>query len=331
MARQYELECGLCGYLFTLEESALTRLVKCSVCGGVLSVAIPVPITPESPVRPPPIPFAPKSPILPRPVPSVPPTPGPLAPPSKPSEEPAPRFTPPVPDWPEPSELELEERALRLSPPWSSVRNGLQTARTAARLSLILAIPLVGLVLIVGSVADVPQRSTIRLLTWIVALGQLFPAAVHMSGQFACMKVPRQYGSRFASASLCLVWIAIVCLISFDAPYAATVAIVGSATAWLASCGFWFAFLARLGRQFGDYALEESVRWFALACVVGGIVIANLLFCAHLATYLGSTSVGGILRVGASLVGLWLLNRYAPLLRTASLAVARHAPVTSGR
>src|SRR4051794_26427104 len=57
---QYELECGHCGYQFVLDVVALPRTTKCTVCGGLLTLAVPVavvppPAPPEPPAKPKPI------------------------------------------------------------------------------------------------------------------------------------------------------------------------------------------------------------------------------------------------------------------------------------
>lgn len=51
---RYELECGHCGYQFVLDAVVLPRTMKCDVCGGVLAIAVPVPVAP--PVLPKPAP-----------------------------------------------------------------------------------------------------------------------------------------------------------------------------------------------------------------------------------------------------------------------------------
>src|SRR5207249_2652232 len=93
VARQYELECGHCGFLFTLEEAALARTVKCAVCGGMLTVAVAVPVALPPAPPPPPAP--------------VPPAPAP--------KRPVPLPAPPEPE-PETGDADREDRARHLRP-----------------------------------------------------------------------------------------------------------------------------------------------------------------------------------------------------------------------
>src|SRR5262245_42346371 len=104
---QYELECGHCGYLFTLE-GPLPRSVKCQVCGAMLTLAVAAPVAPKEAPKPDPPP--------PPPPPEIPELPAKVIPVAE-----APSFPSLLPDRPALADPAAALRARHLRMPWPRV------------------------------------------------------------------------------------------------------------------------------------------------------------------------------------------------------------------
>ena len=295
---QYELECGHCGYQFVLDVTALPRTTKCTVCGGVLTLAVPVPIA--SPAR--------KAPAPPPPAPAKPPPPPPL----------------PAPAGADPS----DDRARRLVEPWRSVHYGLWLARVATIVAVPVCVPL----LCVGSFLTpfVPpaQRGPVENVLWVLLAAHFGPAALHLAGQLRCLdsalKLPN---ARLVVASCVLSIASCLSPIGLTMTNSPAVAVSAFVVMNLAAFGAWTVFLARLGTRLGDDDLTFAVRAFVLWFAFGTVQAVTLLAGAYLAAGAERPVTAGCFRFAASAIGFFLLYKYSAVLRTAMRAVARRAPV----
>lgn len=292
----YELECGHCGYLFTLE-GPLSRSVKCTVCGGMLTVAVAVPKTADPPPTVPP------------------PTPGPPPKPAARPAKPAPAVDP-------------AERASKLAEPWLTIRKGLNTARTATDFAFAPYLCLLVVALGVSPFLPLNEQGGATRLLSLLAQAHLLPAAIHLTGQFSCIGVPPTHGARSVRVSLWLLGLGFFIVLGFAVTQGGRSGILVCAVLVLFSFGFWLAFLYRLGIGLGDSKLiDESQRyggWF-----VAGLFILFMLFgFAEAAKLSGSPLFVWVGHGGAGVMGFFMLFWYSILLRTAVHAIDRHAPAS---
>jgi ABC-type amino acid transport system permease subunit len=291
----YELECGHCGCFFTLDGRSLARSVKCPVCGGTLTVAIPVPKTPPKPTPPPP-----KPPAVPAPVPTAPPVPA---------------------GTPEPE----------ICLPWPIVRTWLNTARTATDFARPCYLLFLCLDLFLFSFAPDARKegAVVRMLAMLGA-ALLIPGLIHIACQIACCQVPRTHGADFARTSVVLLLIAFVAgsgLFERSAPLAVVLAVLFM----LSSCGVWLLFLILLGERLRVRELGVKATAFVWHFSFGVIGASALLCGAFLAEQVRAGILVWIGQAGAGVIGFVLLCRYSALLNTATFAVDRHAPAPPTR
>lgn len=315
---KYELECGHCGSSFVLEEGAVTRQVRCPICGGMLTVAVPIAIVP--PVAPAVAPPPPSTPTPPEPEPP-PPAPPPPAP------DPVPSFPAFAPARPDLYDLAPDLRARYLLMPWPDVRTGLNLARFGAYLAIPFYVLLVAMNLVVGPLARPGDELFLQNATFGLLLVQLLPALVHFVGQLSCLRVPASHGAQTLRTSIWLLCVSLVGLIGAFMPDLHIVASFGTAAMVLVSFGLWLAFLARLGQRLDDRPLMTAAwsysSWFWVGLFVGLFLVVGSYYSKRE----GAVFLSWCLRGAAGAVGLLMLAAYASLLRTASLAVARRGPV----
>jgi hypothetical protein len=319
---RYELECGHCGYRCVFGEHELPRSVKCEVCGALLTVAVPVPIASDEP----PLPPAPAP--APLPPPESPPEPVPAKPePAPPSPDPP--FAPFAPFAPGPFDLDgadPEERARRLAPPWPTVREGLNGARSVADLATVLYALSLSL-LLVGAAVTSGERNALDGWVWCLAPAVVFPAFLHATCQGTCALTPRTHGGRLIVGSLCMQGCSIVALEGLSSNPARVFFVIAGCVALVVACGLWLAFLARIGQRLGDHALQLATwsysSWFWAGCVVSVVLI-----CFSVLVRTDVAVLAWAARAGAAVIGLLLIRGYSALLRTALLAIDRRAPVT---
>jgi hypothetical protein len=319
---KYELECGHCGSVFTLEEAAVTRQVRCPICGGGLTVAVPIPIVP---VVPPAGPFPPPpAPLLPPVVPPPPPIPADVPPiPAPPVPAPSfPSFSPALPDL---SDLPPELRAMYLAPPWPSIRTALDRARLATYVSLSLFGLLLFADLVVAGFVGGNERLLFVKALMALALAQMFPLLIHIAVQIVCTAAPATHGGELPETSVWLLGLAMPAAAGLVLADMALLAVLVGGGMALLSFMLWLRFLGRIGQRLGDRALVAGA-WSFSSWFWTGFAVGMFLVCASLRggvgdgwSWLGRAFAGGI--------GLRLLVGYAALLRTASLAVARRGPV----
>lgn len=299
MARPYELECGHCGYVFTLELEARTRSAKCPVCGGVLSLAFEMPVAPVPP--PPPPPHAP--------------------PPYSPTE-PAPRRKR------DPDRLPPDRRVAYLAPPWREIYHATTRAALATNLIGVWSLLYFCVPPFIGFAGMPGDRRVIWQFHAGAALLILLPGAFHSLHQLRAARAgSAPDGGGFAVASsitLCVVAVLLSCILSGPELLAAGIACVGLV---LAAMVLWARFLRRLGERLGDDQLMELARlfrWRLAAAVAAALMLTS-------GGFLPARTVPGVLfwggQLAAGVIGLLLLRGYAVLLHTAADALARIAPV----
>ncbi len=324
---EYELECGHCGSAFTLEAGAVARQVRCPVCGGSLTVAVPIPVVPVTPAAepgavPPPTPAAAVRPLPAYWTPAAPP------PESEPAPVPAPGFPALSPAPPDLSDLNPALRARYLRPPWPAVRNGLGWAR----LSAYVALPIYGCFLVVGLVVApvVPaggQELVARVLVGLTLI-QVVPMLIHTIGQIECSSAPASYGGALAAKGAFLMGSAAPVMVGSLVPDLLPAVAVCGGVLLLLSFALWLRFLGRLGQRLGDRALVVDTWSFGSWLWIGSAAGLFLLGGAVMVTAVsGIRGLGWLCRAGTGAIGLLLLAGYPGLLRTASVAVARRGPV----
>ncbi len=296
---RYDLECGHCGYQFVLDVGALPRTVKCTVCGGVLTLAVPIPIDP------PPVPPAPKPP---------------------PPKPPRPRRpVPPVSDADEPD----EPLARPLAEPWPLVRTWLDAERVITGLGLSLYFVFLVMDLFVVPGERTAEAVFVRALV-VLAAALLLPAIFHLGSQIILASTPAAHGGRVAHISAGLFVLALILTI-FGVIAREPGAVALAVAVAFVSFGFWLAFLGRLGRRLGDDELTDAARAYRVWFPFGVVVFAALLMCAVMAATAPSPPLVWIGRAAAGVVGLVLLRLYAALLRLAVDAIDRRAPAAPRR
>jgi hypothetical protein len=306
VGKQYEVECGHCGYQFTLDGAEKPRSVKCAVCGGALTIAYAIPTEPEKPPAPPP----------PHGFPSLPPLP----------PRPGPPPILPVPARPVLDFLPLEFRAGRLVAPWAQVYRALHNARVATDAAFI--VYLLGLCLIVLGmpIFSGPRSDTVQPIACLVLL-LVIPVITHAGYQLGCgSSVPQAYGGRIALLSAGLFW-SIPLFTALVLAKNPVLAVGGSGGLFLASSFIWLWFLRRFGKAFAEVRLVVQVWTFTLRYCVGMIVAGGLVTLAALASEAGSIFVAWVGQSLAGVAGAVLLREYSALLRLAAETVARRAPI----
>jgi hypothetical protein len=304
----YELECGHCGCRFTQQftpdERASTRHVRCPICGGVLTIAIPVPL------------------VRARPVPSA-------TPPADPKPPPRPSPVPPLPHEPEieSSTLPPELRARHLEPPWPTVYTGLARARNAVYLALPLSFVLLILDLGVRPLADSGDEHFVTNVMLVLLVTQLLPIFVHLTGLIACTAAPVSHGGELARSSARLVGAAALLVTGIVLSGQWLFGLFAAVVLLVFACGVWLGFLERLGRGLGDPELVREVQSYARCFWIGVLVGFLLPGAVAFSEYRSGGSVGWGWRVAAGVWSIWLLIGYLALIRTACRAVAQRAPM----
>ncbi|MCI0700382.1 MAG: hypothetical protein L0241_04810 [Planctomycetia bacterium] len=311
---QYELECGHCGYRFALEERTLVRSVNCLVCGAMLTVAVPVPIIPDEPPTPP------------APPPTLPPE---VPPPPEPAEELS--FPPLVPDRPALGYLNPWERVRHLTPPWPQVYHALDRNRIVTYLTCAFYIFYLSLVLVVLPMMSAAEQTVSVTLLSCMSVIFLLPVAVHAINQTACLKVPATHGGEMVSVSLIVLIVSPLAVLFACLSGSIWRLFIGVAVVTIPiSLSFWLAFLIRLGNRLGDHDLKTAAESYAFWFWFGLLTMLALVIGGYLGEQARSGLIAWSSRAGAGVIGLLLLWNYSSLLYTASLAVARRAPVSSG-
>lgn len=292
----YDLECGHCGYQFVLDADPLPRTVRCTVCGGLLTLAVPRPLAlPPAPPLPEPPPAPPK-PVPPRPVPGA--------------------DTPP------------KARAKSLTEPWAAVRRSLKFARVSVVVAVALSVPpwlLSTFVTPFAPEAPFGQGERVWVAWLIVAL--LVPIVCHLGAQFRCMtKVPESYGSAFAGTSCVLSVMGVLSSATLKLSDGGMIFGFVFFPLGFTALGLWFAFLVQLGEGLGDRALPKAARAYPAWLVFGLVLVGVLLVAAVGAGRTGNVPQVRNCRAGAGLIYLFLLWNYAGLLRTAVDAIDCRAP-----
>jgi len=290
---QYELECGHCGFQFVLDATALPRTVQCSVCGGKLTIAIPVPVAP------------PPAPVLPPEVP-----------------KPKPSAPKPVADEGEPAEPAPEGL-------WPIVSEWLDVARSAAVFGRVLCALAVGLDLLVCPFGNAPDSAVARLLA-LLGVALLIPALMHVGVAVIAAQTPPAYGGWMVRGCLGLLFLSPLAggCVHDGAKGSPDSVVTGATFAAVALCVaaafvLWLRFLVRLGRSLRDDALagaaKEFYMWFPLGLVLAttfltGAAVAETAKVGPLA-WLGRAAAGAVVVVS--------LRHYAAVLRIAVVAVGR--------
>jgi hypothetical protein len=287
---QYEVECGHCGFQFVLDVSEVPRTVKCAVCGGTLTLAVPVPIGPPAPPPPAPKPRAP----LPPPALALPPA------------EPAP------------------VRPRRLEHPWETLRQALHWARATTNFASVLVILLTVVTLLVGPrVAPAPLGSQVPTgIGWAL----LLLAVVHTACQALCTRAPRNYGRPLANASLLVLPSVGVGVLSWSPDRIGVIAALMTGVGFTISFGFWLAFLAQLGRSLGDDALARAARSYRVWLPFGLVLLLTFLTLALVAAQTPRPPLVWFGRTAASVLAIVLFRQYAAVLRLAVNALEHRAP-----
>ncbi|QJW92973.1 hypothetical protein [Frigoriglobus tundricola] len=314
----YELECGHCGYRFTLDDGAVTRSVKCVVCGATLTVAVPVPVASEAAL--------PATPVLAPPVPPPePPTPPPR-PPAPPEPEFRPRFPPLGPDRPELDGLEPEERGRFLAPPWPTVCGALDSARTFTMVGGVLYACVVALDLLLLPFVPTKGMTSVGRFLALAAGSLLLPAVMNTICQYRCTFVPRVYGSPWAVASLVTLPLAFVAYIQ-SIQIGIVLAVTSAAGLVVVAAGIWLRFFTQLAQRLDDRAMMTEAWSYASWFSAGTVVSIALLGCASLGERVGAVPFTWAFKAAVAAIGGRLLWGYAELLRTTTRAIAGRGPV----
>ena len=298
----YELECGHCGFQFVLDAWPLPRSVQCSVCGGKLTLAVP--LSPPTAPEPPPLP--------PRDI-------G-----DKRDEDDA---------GAEPEELGPR----RLADPWPVIHIALNVARTAAEVGGVLYAVAVAFHLFVSPFTSVANeaRATDRMLT-VTVISLIIPTLMHVVVMgVAATRFPPAYGGHRALASVGLM---VLTLLAAGAVHGVTNArrlpdttVIGltTTTALLggaAAFAVWLTVLVRLGGCLGSGPLTNRARavwtWFPFWVVL----VASFLMCSVVGESAKAPPVawaGRVLLAGTVLAALW---HYSGLLAFAVGTVESRAP-----
>lgn len=293
---QYELECGHCGYQFVLDVVALPRAVKCAVCGGVLTLAVPVPVPPK--------PAPPKSatPVPHKPVPG------------------------PKPPTPARGDSVPEIRVRCLAPPWETVRFALGWARATTDLASILLVALTAITLVAGPRVQAAVWWATGGLPACVCTAFLLFVVVHAVCQWQCLEVPMAYGWKKVNASLALLPSAGIGVLGWCPGWAGVFFTLASTAALIGSLMFWLAFLTRLGQRLSDEDLADAARSFRVWLPFGLVLLATFLTTALVAAGAPSPPLVWFGQAAAGALATVLLRQYATLLRTAVEAIDRCAP-----
>lgn len=300
----YELECGHCGFQFVLDAWPLPRSVQCSVCGGRLTLAVPLspPTAPEPP---------------------------------KPA--PKPRPAPRADDAGEDDEEEPEEFGPRpLAAPWPTIHDALGTARTAAEVGGVLYAAAMVFDLFVSpftSWAD-GGRATDRMLTATV-IALIIPVLIHIGAMCFAAQIPPAYGGRRVLASVVLVVLAVFAAGAVysvaSAGNLSRPAVIGLTTCtallfFAAAFAVWLTVLARFGACLGSDSLTERAQtvrtWFPFWIVL----VASFLTCSMVGESANAPPIawtGRALLAGTVLAAFW---HYSGLLALAVGVVGRRAP-----
>jgi hypothetical protein len=280
------------------------RSVACPVCGGVLTVAVPVVPPPAPPPPPPPPPPAPVRP------------PAPAKPPTAPGDL---------------DDLHPEDRAWHLVPPWPIVRTALSSARVTATIAKWLIFLILGVAYIAAVTTQRNSRGDEEPVVGVCAgVLLVLPALVHLANQFACVQVPRVYGGRLVRGCVVCLGFSFCGLLGLPLTPMPAALLLGavSVLGMVISCGLWVAFLARLGERLGDRALCAGMRSFTVWYWLGSVSIVTLFAGPYLAH--GKSERGVLLWccwAGAGATTAFLLHRYALMLGRAVRAIARRGPV----
>jgi hypothetical protein len=285
---QYELECGHCGYQFVLDVTELPRATKCAVCGGVLTLAVPVPVAPKPP----------------------------------PSAKPP----PPVPAPPVVDEKEPDDRERRLAGSWPLVRAALNSARVATDFARAVFVLFLALAFVAAVIPKPERRDEDWQLVALVGYALAVPALVHALCQLQCAQAPRTHGGGLARASLLTLPCAGGSVMASLPGWGGVLFAVVGGTGLVVSLGFWFAFLTRLGARLDDDELKSAAQACREWLPLGLVLLAALLIGAAVAARAPSPPLVWFGRAGAGVLGFVLLRQYAALLRVATEAIDRHAP-----
>lgn len=298
------MECGHCGCSFPVEGVPAPRSVKCPVCGGVSAVIVVASPPPPKPIW------------IPAPVPR------------------------PAPPAPKPTSASLglddlhpEDRALYLTSQWASVYSALSNARGAANgvkscLAMFLIVAHMAAVMRparrAGEAGELETCSAV-----CVGIVLFIPAFIHIINQIICTAVPRSHGGRLVTVSLVLLPF-ILCVFGAAAANSnlATALTVAGIAAAVVSFGCWLQFLARLGESLGSRGLRNEARsfmpWYWAGTLLA-IAMASIPFSFPNAERGPFVSCGVS---GAGIIWFWLAHQYSWVLKRATGAVGRFAPVT---
>ncbi len=287
---QCELECGHCGYQFTLDAAELPRTTRCAVCGGVLAIVFPR--------------------VIPEPAPPPPPKPKPKPKPPAP----APAGADPVPG----------DRARRLIPLWKTVRSALNRARITADLTTVLFAAVTAMTLVAGPGGRSAPWWAASPFPVYVCGAFLLLAFVHAVCQCQCLSVPAAYGRQKVNTGLVLLACAGIGVFGWCPGWAGVAFVLASAAAVTASFGFWLAFLTQLGRRLGDDELADAARSYCVWFPFGLILFAGFLIAA---TDVPGVSIvlAWFEQAAAGVLGVVMSRLYANLLRLAVRAIDRRA------
>jgi hypothetical protein len=221
--------------------------------------------------------------------------------------------------------LTPELRARYLSPPWPSVRTGLERARHAAYVVSALYV----FFLLAVLVLEAADRPALPQALIVLALAQMFPIVLHTVGQIVCTAAPSGHGGELAVTSVWLLGLAALALLGLLVPGAEYLAALGGCGMGFLSFQIWLRFLGRLGEGLDDGELAEAAWAFGRRLWLGFVVGLLLLGGSALtdAPRAGGSCFDWLLRVFAAAIALRLFVGYAALLQAASLAVARRGPV----
>ena len=288
---QYELECGHCGYQFVLDAVTLPRTTKCAVCGGILTLAVPVALV-RSPAPEPPAP--PKAPL------------SPLA------------LIPPL-------DEESTDRERPLAEPWALLRTWLNAARSAVEFARPVYALFLCLDLFCCSLGPAVKGGSIMWFLSMLGMVLLFPTILHIASQLVLMRTPLTHGGHLVRASMGFFAFALILGFSL-AKHTPAGAIILAVLFVLLAAEMWIEFLARLGQRLGDGALTSTARVYRVRFWFGSVLALAFLMGSFLAERADSAPLVWIGRAAAGSIGLVLLEKYVGLLRLATRTVARRAP-----
>lgn len=294
---QHELECGHCGFQFALDGPPFPRSVQCSVCGGRLTIAVP------------------------------------LAPPTAPEPEPPKPILPLLPPKPAPPPVD-EDGPVEPAPEglWPIVSEWLDVARSATDFGRVLCALVVALDLLVCPLPfnAAPESAVTRLL---ILLGVVLvpPALIHAGVALIAAQTPPAYGGWLVRMCVGLLFLSPVAAgCANDGAKGNPAAVVnGAIFAAVAVCVvaafvLWLRFLVRLGRSLRDDELAAAAKscyvWFPFGLALTAMFLTGAAV-AEEAAYKAPFAWFG--RAAAGTVVIVSLRRYAALLRVAVVAIGR--------